>query len=183
MKRMILVLSLIFAAIGYTQTNVQVSEGQAGFASIYSLKQRQPNWRSEILKSYATGTPESILLYEPLRDGGEKPVKQLFFHENGHIRSEVDVIAVDPESPGAKVWNSSLVPHRGRVYLSPEGQIQHTAEYLYGLLNGTDRMYFPSGKVSFTSQYVNGILDGVTKSYFENEQLKEEVHYQNGQAE
>ncbi len=85
--------------------------------------------------------------------------------KRGRIQTEVDVIVVDSESPGAKSWNSTIVPHGSRVDLTQEGKVQHTTEYLYGLLHGTDRVFYPSGKLSISSQYVNGILDGISRAY------------------
>ncbi len=128
---------VLMAGVGHTEPPKEA------VSVLLSLKQRQPNWRSEIVKLYPNGTPESVLLYEPIFEGGEKPTKQLFFYEIGQIRTEVDIIAVDQDSPGAKAWKSTIVPHGARVDLSPEGQLQHTAEYRYGLNHGMDQIFLP----------------------------------------
>ena len=159
MRRAISVLNLIILNFfAFAEARAEIPKEKAAFATVFSLKQRQPNWRTEILKIHANGNPESALLFEPMSSEGEKPVKQIFFYESGRIRTEVDVIEVDLESIGAKAWNSPIVPHGARVDLTQDGQVQHTAEYSYGVLNGTDRIFYPSGKVSIVSQYINGAL-------------------------
>src|SRR3989338_2651258 len=64
------------------------------------LRQVEPNWLGQVVKSYPTGMPEIILFYKPLADGSEIPVKQVFYYENSAIQIEMDVAVVSNDSPG-----------------------------------------------------------------------------------
>ena len=186
MKQFFLFSALGMSVMGsvYPQANLpSTPREQAALEAVLSLKQRQPNWRSEIIKTFANGNPEQILLYEPLITGGEHPVKQISFYENGRIQAEMDVAQVAEDAPGAIQWKSTIVPHGARVELNADGQLRQIAQYRFGLLEGDSKTFFPNGKLETSSQYLHGVLNGVSQAFFANEQLKEELHYYNGQID
>jgi antitoxin component YwqK of YwqJK toxin-antitoxin module len=158
-------------------------EQKNAYAAVSTLKPRQPNWRTEIFKSYPNGNLEIVLLYEPEVDGGEHPVKQVSFYENGQIKSEVDLGFVDKDSLAAKEWKSSFVPHGTRVDLSPEGHLSQIIPYHFGVIEGECKSFSPDGKVASQRLYVKGKLDGESQSFFENGQIKERAFYREGNLE
>ena len=183
MKQIFLVIFAISVAGSIYSDAVSPPLQQRGMSPAITLKPRQPNWRSEIVKNFASGVPEQILLYEPLIGGGENPVKQLFFYENGKIRTEMDVIAVSEDHPGALEWKSTIIPHGMRIDLTLDGNLRQAAQYQFGLLEGDLKVFFPDGSIEMSSQYLHGKLNGFSQSFFAKDQVKEEVHYYDGKID
>jgi hypothetical protein len=94
-----------------------------------TLKPRQPNWRYEVVQSYPNGLPEKVVFYEPLAQGGERPVKEMDYYPNNRIRYEMDIAVAEGGSPAAEQWKSTLVPHGTRVEFSNEGELIQFAHY------------------------------------------------------
>src|SRR5579872_1287258 len=118
MKKILAILTLSLVGI----SSIHASSTQSAPQISIALKPRQPNWRFEIVQSYPQGTPQSIIFYEPLALGGERPVKQVVFYENNRIAIEMDLTVVDEDSDAAREWKSPFVPHGARVDFSPEGK-------------------------------------------------------------
>ena len=138
------------------------------YAAVAALKPRQPNWRTEIMKAYPNGNLETVVLYEPEIAGGEHPVKQVIFYENGRIKNEIDLGVVEEDSPSIKEWGSRFIPHGARIDLSPEGNLVQLIQYKLGVMEGERRTFYPNGKVGFKGSYSSGKLDGAAQSFFEN---------------
>ena len=67
MKKTLLFLTLCSASL-FGQGNSVSSldpDQQKAYAAVANLRPRQPNWRTEIVKSYPNGNLEIVLLYEP----------------------------------------------------------------------------------------------------------------------
>jgi antitoxin component YwqK of YwqJK toxin-antitoxin module len=178
MKKLFVSLILILAGI-----QPALGSQPNSTALLMTLKPRQPNWRIEVVKMYSHGTPNVIVFYEPTLEGGERPVKQVTFHENSRIQIEMDVAVVDEESRGAKEWNSKIVPHGTRVDFNQEGQLVRVAAYQFGLLDGECKTFYGQGKIQNEATYLLGNLNGAAKSYYEDGKLKEEAYYENGLLE
>ncbi len=86
MKKMFIALFLSLAGF-----NSLASAEQNTASYLMTLKPRQPNWRFEVIKTFPQGNPQVIVFYEPIREG-ERAVKQVVFHENSRIMSEMDII-------------------------------------------------------------------------------------------
>src|SRR3990167_8034438 len=145
-----------------------------------ALKQRQPNWRFEMVQSYANGLPQIILFYEPTVHG-ERAVQQTTFYENNRIQTQMDVVLIDEDSNIAKEWGSSLVPHGARLDYSSEGALVKFSNYQAGVLNGECKVFYPNGNLQNECIYQNGILTGAVQAYYENGKIKEEAYYEMGQ--
>src|ERR1700688_4561618 len=72
------------------------------------LKQRQPNWRPQVLETHSQGNPAAVLFYEQVSEEKEVPVKQLNFYENGALKSEIDLTSAEENSPGFQEWKTTL---------------------------------------------------------------------------
>ena len=148
-----------------------------------SLKPREPNWRADIKKSFANGSPQMIVFYKPQVDGTELPMKQVTFHENGRIESETDLKVVEEGSIAANEWKSVVVPHGVRVEFDSEGRIAKAATYIDGRLEGESRLIHPNGKILASQHFSNGKLNGSVQIFFESGALKETAAYADGELE
>jgi antitoxin component YwqK of YwqJK toxin-antitoxin module len=156
-------------------------EAQSENLSSYlmTLKPRQPNWRFDVVKKHPSGNPAVILFYEPTLTG-ESAVKQVIFHENGKIQTEMDLTRVEEDSSVVKEWNSPFVPHGTWVDFSVDGELLKTAVYQFGVLNGPCKTFYSNGQIQSEIVYENGCFAGIAKSYFEDGKLKEEAFYEKG---
>jgi len=177
----IAVLSLCFSPLAFAVSAETAAESLPQLT--FSLKAREPNWRVEVVKSYPNGSPQVILFYQPLLDGTEKAVKEVFFHENGRIQTEMDIVIVDEGSPVAKEWGSTIVAHGMRVDFNQEGQLVKAASFERGLFQGEIRFFSPEGKVLLSQFFANGKPQGRAMAFYENGTLKEDATYSNGELD
>src|SRR3989344_1377606 len=138
-----------------------------------ALRQRQPNWKLEVSQTYAEGTQQIILFYEPTPEGNNIPAKQVFFDEQGAVQAEMDVIAAEDDA-------SKIVLHGARVDLTPEGKLHKKSSYRLGVLHGPCQLFYPNGEIQAEMQYIDGQLEGIACSYFESGQMREEAPYVHG---
>src|SRR3990167_4072989 len=171
---------LFFTVVAYPETPVSLSREQAALAPFFALKQKQPNWRPDIVRIHPKGAPALILYYEPLLEGGERVVKQILFYETGRVQSEADLVAVEADSPASQAWGSALVPHGSYAEFNAEGKVSRVAEYHLGLLEGIDSTFYPSGKLRTCNHYKEGLLEGPAQTFSEKGDLKEEALYHAG---
>lgn len=61
------------------------------------------------------------------------------------------------------------------------GNIERTAIYSNGKLNGKSTSYYSNGKIKSESNYVNGLPDGFQRNYFPSGKLQAEVNFVNGE--
>ena len=123
MKKILAAMSLLLSA-----TIPLAGNPPAQAPLMMTVKPRQPNWRYEIVQTYPNGLPEKVVFYEPLAQGGERPVKEIDYHPNNSIHFEMDVVVVEEGSQIAEQWKSTLVPHGTRVEFSTEGQLVQFAQ-------------------------------------------------------
>src|SRR3990167_2612289 len=138
-----------------------------------TLKMRQPNWRGDVVSMHPNSNPQQIIFYEPVVGGGEVAVKEVFFYENGALKSEVDVIQT----------SEGTIFHGAKVDLNEEGKLFQTAYYKDGLLEGERKQWYPNGQLGSVAYFEKGQLQGAAKSYFENGKLREEAHHDHGKLE
>src|ERR1700722_5340467 len=86
-------------------------EAKAPATTVISLKPRLPQWRPQIVQSYPNGNPERVLFFETTDKNEKIAVKQQRFYNDGTLKNEMDLIAVEENSPGYEEWKSKLVPH------------------------------------------------------------------------
>jgi len=152
-------------------------------SKIGGLKPRQPNWRPEVLGTYANGSPTSLVLYEQISKQEEAPVKQLEFYENGQLRIEADVIQVQEGSPGALEWKTTRVPHGTAVAFFQNGAIEKVAQYKEGLLEGEMKVFYPSSALAIDAHFSKGKNHGRAVAYYEGGEKQEEAFYKEGLLE
>lgn len=143
-----------------------------------ALKARQPHWRPKILENYAEGQPQRVLFYEQIGNANEAPVKQILFFPNGQIRSEMDLIVVEEDSPGAKEWKSTIVPHGMSLSYFSSGQLERAAFYDRGLLHGEMKVFFSDGKLRGQCGFKQGERHGLMVSHFEDGTKAEEMVFE-----
>ena len=61
------------------------------------------------------------------------------------------------------------------------GQLEFSAEYLNGKLDGWSKHWSENGNLISVSQYSNGKLHGLWKNYYSNQNIQYEVQYAYGQ--
>ena len=61
------------------------------------------------------------------------------------------------------------------------GQLEFSAEYLNGKLDGLSKHWSENGNLISESQYSNGQLHGLWKKYYSNQNIQYEVQYAHGQ--
>ena len=132
-----------------------------------ALKTRQPHWRPKIMESYPEGQPSRVLFYEQMSAENEAPVKQVYFYPSGQIKTEMDLIVVAEDTPAAKEWKSTIVPHGMCVSFFSNGQIERVAGYDRGVLHGDLKVYYENGKLHGECTFKQGERHGKMASYFE----------------
>jgi antitoxin component YwqK of YwqJK toxin-antitoxin module len=160
---------------------VTIPESEKPGTMQLALKPREPNWRAEILKAYPNGNPQTILFFQPLVDGSETPVKQIFFFENSTIQAEMDVTLVDANSPGGLEWKSVVVPNGVRIDFTPKGEVARAATYAQGLIQGECRQFHPNSNVQTVEFYADGKREGKLQIFHEDGKLKEEGYFSAGE--
>lgn len=146
-----------------------------------SLKQRQPQWRPQIMEHHQEGPPARVVFYEPGKGDQELPVKQMLLYPEGQIQAETDMTIVEEGSAGAEFWKSTTVPHGMSVTYFPNGQIEKTAFYNKGLLHGPMKVYFSNGMLRGECTFSQGERHGNMLAYYENGNKAEEGVFEAGQ--
>ena len=82
MRRLIVILSY-FLLVG----NIWAFDKGA----VYPLRQKEPNWRTEVTEKYPEGNPMTVIFYEPFIGGKERAAKKISFYPNGAISQEMDL--------------------------------------------------------------------------------------------
>ncbi|HEY2810123.1 MAG TPA: toxin-antitoxin system YwqK family antitoxin [Rhabdochlamydiaceae bacterium] len=146
------------------------------------LKTRQPHWSPKIAESYPDGQTKRVLFYEQIGEENEAPVKQVHFYPNGQIQAELDLISVPEDSPGAKEWKSTIVPHGMCVSFYSTGQLERIAYYDRGLPHGEVKKFFAGGKLQSHSYFKQGERHGPCLSYYEDGSKAEEMNFDEGKV-
>lgn len=141
------------------------------------LKPRMPEWRPKIIERFPDGNPSLVLFFEDGEDGESVPVKRISFYENGKTKEETDLISVNKESEGFKLWDSEVVPHGVSVEFLKEGQLDKIYYYNQGLLHGTQGNFYPDGKPKDTISYKMGQKHGSAVSFYQDGTKSLEAEY------
>src|SRR5579863_7821596 len=145
-----------------------------------ALKVRQPHWRPKIMEAYPEGQPQRVLFYEQIGDADEAPVKQMYFYPEGQVRAEVDLIVVEEDSPGAKQWKSTIVPHGMSLSYFADGKLENSAFYDRGIPHGEMKVFHPNGQLRGHCFFVQGERHGQALAYFEDGTKSEEIAFEGG---
>lgn len=87
------------------------------------LKRIQPNWKSETIVTFPSGSPSVVLMLDE-----DKPVKEIRFSEEGYMASEADLIpSTDGKAP---------IHHGPTIVYYPCGTISEISFYDHGVLDG-----------------------------------------------
>jgi len=142
-----------------------------------TLRPGQPHWRSQIAEAYPSGVPLRVMFFEQIGDQKETAVKQRGFYPNGQVKFEMDLTTVEEDSPGAKEWKSTFVPHGVGLWLHENGRVEKIAHYDRGVLHGEMKLHYPDGTPKGTCVFQQGKRHGKMVVYYEDGLKAEEASY------
>ena len=144
------------------------------------LKQRQPNWKFQVVTYHSNGVAKEGVFFEPNANQSVAPIKKVTFDESGKLISEQDLIEQIAENQEDQ--KKQYVPHGLGVAFYPSGIKECVVSYKEGKLHGPLKAYYPSGKIYNEFCFNENQFCGPALSYYESGQLKEKGFYDNGVA-
>lgn len=141
------------------------------------LKPGQPHWRSKVVETFPSGMPSLVIFSEKIGKNEEVAVKKRGFYPNGQIKFEMDLASVEEDSPAAKEWGSTTVPHGVAIWLYEDGRAEKIAHYHKGVMNGDLTLYYPNGSLKGTCSFAHGKRNGKMVVYYEDGLKSEEATY------
>ncbi|MFA6502413.1 MAG: toxin-antitoxin system YwqK family antitoxin, partial [Parachlamydiales bacterium] len=147
--------------------------------NLYNLKQREPNWSFDTVKSYPNGAAEIVVFYEPT-DNGKQAVKQISFYENGGIKQEVDLTKITEEMPAFEIHKNVNVPSGTCLDFDENGAISKISNYVNGLLDGEAVVFYSPDNIMTKMFYKNGKLEGSFEGYYQDGVKKIQATHSDG---
>lgn len=142
------------------------------------LKEKQPDWKVEIIETYGGGNPKKVLYFSSSPKGKKQIEKRVLYYEDGKTCVEEDLI--EKKNTEGEAEKVEYIPHGLCVSFYPNGAIEKEAILKEGKLHGDLKGFYPNGKEKFHFQFKNGQLHGSYISYYENGNVKEETIYEDG---
>ena len=149
------------------------------------LKEREPHFEAQTLKTYASGSPHIIRYFDQ-----NEAVKELEFSLEGHLIRESDLKDDTLHGPSLFYTESRTIdslcyydmgvlngPFRS---FYPGGRIKSVYTYKDGKRNGVYILYFEGGEIQETGSYVDAKRAGSCERFYENQTLSMKCSYVNG---
>ncbi len=134
------------------------------------LKLRQPNWRHEVISTHPNGAAKEVILFEPLDHfGKEAPVKILEYRENGTLKSETDLLEIEP-----------YTRHGPSIIFSNDGALRALTFFDHGSLANCVKTYHPNGTLASYLPIKDGQEEGKAMYYGDRGNLIKIGYYKKG---
>lgn len=149
-----------------------------------------PEWKVEITKRYATGSPQEVLFLTP---DHLWPMKQLSYFEDGSVAYEADLFPYNEKEEGKgsfhgvcrtfgedgtlicfSTYEKGLKTSVEKIF-DEEGFLCSETNYKSGRLDGKYSAYWPDGTLQLSGQLKDGLKEGAWISYADDgKKLSEE---------